>query len=68
MIIQGQAIVIPQFGKLPNLLDGEDFAALEGISLTPFVDPFFRPEEKYGRSSEDQVIVPAGEGKREVNQ
>ena len=68
MILQGQAILIPQFGKLPNLLDGEDFAACEVISLTPFVNPFFRPEEKHRRSGEDQVIIPAGEGEREVNQ
>jgi len=66
MIIQGQAVVIPQFGKFPNLVDGEDFSTFEVVSLAPFVNPFFRLEEKHGRSGEDQVIVPTGEGEREV--
>ena len=67
MIIQGQAVVIPQFGEFPNLVDGENFSAFEVVALTPFVNPFFRLEEKYGRSGECQVIVPAGEGQREVD-
>lgn len=66
MIIQGQAVVVPEFGKFPNLLNRENFSACEIFSLAPFVNPFLRPEDKYGCSSEDQVIIPAGEGEREV--
>ena len=67
MILQGQAIVIPQFGKLPNLLEGNDFAACEVISLAPLVNPFFRPEEQHRRSGEDQVIVPVREREWKVD-
>ena len=67
MIVQGQAIVIPQFGKLPNLMNGENFAACEVVALAPFVNPFFRPEEEHRRSGESQVIVPAREGERKVD-
>jgi hypothetical protein len=50
------------------LLQGENFSAFEIIACTPFLDPFFRPEEQHGGSGENKVIVPAGEGEREVNQ
>ena len=60
--------MIPQFGELPNLIEGENFSACEVISFAPLVNPFFRLEEKHRRSSEDQVIVPAGEGEREVDE
>ena len=60
--------MVPEFGELPDLMDGENFSAFEMISLAPFVDPFFRPEEKHRRSGEDQVIVPAGEGQGEVDE
>jgi hypothetical protein len=36
--------------------------------FAPFVNPFFQPEEKHGRSGEDQVIVPAVEGQRKVHE
>ena len=68
MILQGQAISIPKFGKFPNLMEGENFSALEVLSFAPLVNPFFRLEEKHGRSREDQIIVPAGDGEGEVNQ
>jgi hypothetical protein len=68
MILHGQAVVIPQFGKLPNLLDGESFSAFEIISFAPLVNPFFQLEEKHRRSGEDQVIVPVGEWEREVDE
>jgi hypothetical protein len=48
------------------LVDGENFAAFEVVSLAPFINPFFRLEEKHRRSGEDQVIVPAGKWHREV--
>ena len=67
MILHGQAIVIPQFGKHPNLPNSQNFSAFEVISFTPFVDPFLRLEEQHRRSGENQVIVPAGEGEGEVN-
>lgn len=67
MILQGQAVVIPEFGEFPNLADGEDCSVLKVVSLAPFVNPFFRLEEKHRRSGEDQVIVPAGEGQGEVD-
>ena len=66
MILQGHSIVIPKFGQFPNLVDRENFSACEVIPFAPFVNPFFRLEEKHRRSGEDQVIVPAGEGEREV--
>jgi hypothetical protein len=66
MILQGQAVVVPEFGKFPNLMDGENFSAFEVIPLGPFVNPFFRPEEEHGRSGEGQVIVPASKGDGEV--
>jgi hypothetical protein len=68
MILQGQAVVVPEFGKLPDLVEGENFSACEVIALAPFVNPFFRPEEKHCRSGEDQVIVPVGKRKREVDE
>ena len=68
MIIQGQAVVVPEFGESPNLIDRENFSAFEVVALAPFVNPFFRPEEQHGRSGEDQVIVPAGKGEGEVNE
>jgi len=34
-------------------MDGENFSAFKIVALAPFVDPFFRPEEKHGRSGED---------------
>jgi hypothetical protein len=68
MILHRHAVVIPQFGKLPNLLDGENFSAFEIISFAPLVNPFFRLEEKHRRSGEDQVIVPVGEWEREVDE
>jgi hypothetical protein len=49
-------------------MEGEHFSAFEIISNTPFVNPFFRLEEKYRRSGEDQVIVPAGEGEGKVDE
>ena len=68
MILQGHSVVVPKFGKFPDLLNRENFPAFKIISFTPFVDPFFRLEEKHRRSSEDEVIVPAGEGEREVDE
>ena len=61
MKICGQARTIPRLGKLPDLLNRENFSALEIVALAPLVDPFFRPEEQHGRSGEDQVIVPVRE-------
>ena len=60
--------MVPEFGKFPNLMDGENFSAFEMVALTPLVNPFFRPEEQHGRSGEDQVIVPAGEGEWKVDE
>jgi hypothetical protein len=60
--------VVPEFGEFPDLMDGENFSAFEIIAFAPFVNPFFRPEEKHGCSGEDQVIVPAGEGEREMHE
>ena len=68
MILQGQAVVVPEFGEFPNLVDGENFSAFEMIAFAPFVNPFFRPEEKHCRSGEDQVIVPTGEGEGEMHE
>ena len=68
MIIQGQAVLIPEFGKFPDLLNCQNFSTFKIITLAPFVNPFFRPEEQHGRSGEDQVIVPASEGQGEVNE
>ena len=67
MILQGQAVVVPQFGKLPNLIDRENFSMFEIVALAPLVNPFFRLEEKHRRSGEDQVIVPASEGERKMH-
>ena len=52
--------MIPQFGKFPSLMDGENFSAFEIVEFAPLVNPFFRPEEKHRRSGEDEVVVPAG--------
>ena len=49
------------------MTDGKNFSAFEIIALAPFVNPFLRLEEKYRRSGEDQVIIPAGEGQGEVD-
>ena len=68
MIIQGQAVVVPEFGKFPNLVDRENLSAREIAVLAPFLNPFFRPEEQHGRSGEDQVIVPASEGEWKVDE
>ena len=68
MILQGHAIPIPASGKPPHLLNGQHLSAFEVVSFAPLVNPFFRLEEQHGRSGEDQVIVPAGEGQGEVNE
>ena len=68
MILQRQAVVIPQFGKFPDLLQDENFSSFKIMPCTPFIDPFLRPEEQHGCSGEDEVVVPAGEGQGEVNQ
>jgi hypothetical protein len=68
MILHGNTISIPEFGKFPNLVEGENFTMLEDVSLTPFVNPFFRLEEKHCLSGEDQVIVPVGKGERKVDE
>lgn len=59
--------MIPEFGKFPSLIDGENFSACEVVAFTPLVNPFFRLEEKHGCSGEDEVVVPAGEGDGEVD-
>ena len=59
--------MVPEFGKLPNLLDRKDFSTFEIISLAPLINPLLRLEEKHGRSGEDEIIVPASEGQGEVN-
>jgi len=58
MKIHGHSITVPEFGEFPNLVDGQNFSAFEMISLAPFFNPFFRPEEKHGCSGKDEVIVP----------
>ena len=60
--------MVPEFGELPDLMEGENFSAGEVVALAPFIDPFFRPEEQHGRSGEDQVIVPAGKGQGKVDE
>ena len=45
--------MIPEFGKFPDLIDRKDFSVFEIISFAPFVNPFFRLEEKHGRSGEE---------------
>jgi hypothetical protein len=68
MIIQGQSAGIPHFRKLPDVLNRENFSAAEIVPFTPFLNPFFRPEEQHRRSGKDQVIVPAGEGNGEMDE
>lgn len=67
MKVHGHAVVIPEFGEFPNLMDRQDFPTFEVISHAPLVNPLLRLEEKHGCSGEDQVIIPAGEGQREVD-
>ena len=67
MIIQGQAVAVPQLRKLPNLLNCQNFSMLGIIAFAPLINPCFRLEEQHRRSGEDQVIVPAGEGQGEVD-
>ena len=67
MIIQGQAVVVPEFGEFPNLMDRENFSACEVVALAPFVNPFFRPEEQHRCSGEGQIIVPVGEREWKVD-
>ena len=59
--------MIPKFGKFPHLSHRKDFSVFEIVSFAPFVNPFSRLEEKHGCSGEDQVIIPAGEGQREMD-
>ena len=59
--------MVPEFGKFPDLLDGENFSACEIVVLAPFVNPFFRPEEQHRCSGEDKVIIPARESKWKVD-
>jgi hypothetical protein len=67
MIFHGHVISVPKPGKLPNLADCEDLSAFELIAFTPLVDPFLRPEEQHRGSGENKVVVPLGEGEREVD-
>lgn len=59
MKIHGHSITVPEFGQFPNLTNRQNFSAFEVVPVAPFVNPFFRLEEKHGRSGEDEVIVPA---------
>jgi hypothetical protein len=68
MIIQRQALPIPEFREFPNLIKRENFAAFEMVSFAPCFYRLLRLEEKHGRSGEDQVIVPADEGQGEVDE
>ncbi len=68
MKICGEAIAVPELREFPNLIKRQDLSAFEVVSFAPFVDPFFRPEEQHGGSGEDEVIVPAGERQREVDE
>ena len=67
MILKRHTIAVPEFGKLPNLLNRQHLSAFEVMSFAPLVYPFFRPEEQHGRSGEDQVIVPVREGEWKVD-
>jgi hypothetical protein len=67
MKVHGQAVVVPKFGKIPNLIDREYLTMFEMISLAPLINPFFRPEEQHRRSSKDQIIIPMGEWHRKVD-
>ena len=60
--------MIPQFGKFPNLVDRQNFSAFEIVSLAPFVNPFFRLEEKHGCSGKDEIVVPMRERKWKVDE
>ena len=68
MKICGQAVAVPKLREFPNLINRQDFSAFEVVALAPFINPFLRLEEKHGRSGEDQVIVPAGEGQGEMHE
>ena len=68
MKLHGHAISVPKFGQLPNPTDRKHLSACEIVSLAPLVNPFLRPEEQHCRSGEDQIIIPAREGKGEMDQ
>ena len=60
--------MVPRLGKFPDLGQRERFPARHAALFTPAIDALLRPEEQDRRSGMDQVVVPGGEGQREVDQ
>ena len=67
MKIRPQAVVIPEPREFPGLGKRQGFAAWLASALAPRVDVLFRPEEQDMRSGDDEIVVPALEREREVD-
>jgi len=68
MVVGVEPVVIPQLRQGPDLLDGQRFTARHAVLGAPRVDRVFRPEEQDGGSGEYEVVVPAAERQRKMDQ
>jgi len=67
MIFGRHAIVIPTLREFPQLWEG-DYRATFGFARDkPFVQCFFRPEEKHIRSSEGKIVIPLPKRDKEMH-
>ena len=59
VVLDIHAVLVPALGELPELRHRQRPAAGGLFGSQPGIQILFRPEEKYGRSGGNQVIVPA---------
>ena len=52
--------------ELPKLLEIDEGPARNFSRFAPKIDSLFRPEEKHGRSGENDVVPPMRGGHREM--
>ena len=68
MVLGRQAVLVPETGELPELRERENLSSLQPVGYAPAINGLLRLEEKDRRSSEDQVVVPAAKGEREMDE
>ena len=62
----GETIRVPRQRELPQLLEINERSPGNSMRFAPRVDGLFRPEEKHGRSSMNDIVPPMRCGNGEV--
>src|SRR5512146_11856 len=65
--VGAEAIAVPETGKMPALLQGEQPAALAVPLPAPALHVLFRPEQKHGFSGKDHIFIPAAGGHSDMD-